>query len=257
MNTFDLIEMNKPSFTRTDMQVCNALMENHEVIFRKSSSQLAKDLNLSQASIIRFCKKLGYEGYNDFRFGLYDSIHSSHEQGGFITKADCYKKLIDMISTEAQEGGYDQFAEALASASMVFCTGMHRSSLPAQLLSMELTLLGKRAFFIRDDMLSAWPADMSHKDVLVCFSEQGDPSRRGYDSLAQLPEKNRPESYLVCMNAKHPLKKQFNNMILLPGSTNQNMPERVEPSSVFLVFTDIVTTIVIELLKKRREDEDQ
>lgn len=256
MNTFDLIELKKPSFTKTDMQVCDALMDNHEVIFRKSSSQLAKDLHLSQASIIRFCKKLGYDGYNDFRFALYDSIHSSSEPDGFTSKAECYKKLIDLISNEAQEGKYDKFAKKLASANMIYCTGVHRSSLPAQLLSMELSLLGKRAVFLGSEILIGWPKDISSDDVFVCFSEQGDPSRKYYDFLFPVPGEEMPDSYLITMYAKHPLRKQFANVILLPGSTNQNMPERVEPSCVFSIFTDIVTNIIVNEMKENEADED-
>ena len=257
MNIFELIELKKPLFTRTDMQVYDRIFENNEIVFRKSSAQLAKDLNLSQASIIRFCKKLGFEGYNDFRFSLYDAIHSSDENTGFSSKGECYKKLIDLISAAAEKGDFDRFAEDIAGSGMVYCTGMHRSSLPAQLMCIELGLLGKRAVFLRDDMIAAWPKDISNKDVFVCFSEQGDPSRRGYDSLLQIPEENRPETYLICMNAKHPMRKQFSHQILLPGSTNQNLPERVEPSAVFIVFVDFVTNIVVNKMREERDDENQ
>ena len=42
----------------------------------------------------------------------------------------------------------------------------------------------------------------------------------------------------------------FDHMILLPGSTNQKMPERVEPSNVFSVFVDVV----IDLVTKMKEE---
>lgn len=251
MNVFELIELKKSAFTRTDMIVYNALFENNEIVFRKSSSQLAKDLNLSQASIIRFCKKLGFDGFNDFRFSLYDSLHSSGGEAGLISKAECYKKIVDMLFADAEEGKYDDFAQKMEKAEVIYTTGLHRSSLPAQLLAIELSMLGKKAFFIRDDMMSCLPDNTNSTEVFVCFSEQGDSSRTShYEMFRQIPETKKPQMFLITMSAKHPLRKMFDHMILLPGSTNQKMPERVEPSNVFSVFVDVV----IDLVTKMKEE---
>ena len=44
-----------------------------------SLSDICKDLYLSNATIVRFCQKLGFKGFNELKFTLRNELHSSSD----------------------------------------------------------------------------------------------------------------------------------------------------------------------------------
>lgn len=251
MNIFDTIELKKPTFTKAEMKVCEAISKDYVIVFHHSSNSLAEELHVSQASISRFCKKLGYDGYNEFRYALYDSVHTTRPDSSSMTKADCAKRIIDLLTKQAQDGEYDHFVELLYEADYVFTTGVHRSSLPARLLAIELNMLKRFAVFRDNEEWSDCPR-LSGKSLVVCCSEQGSTFRQGIETL-NAEGKNKPYTVLVCTNTKHPLRRYFDEVIWLPNSMNQNLPERVEPAVIYSIFVDIVISMLAEKLQKAEE----
>ncbi len=252
MNIFDTIELKKPTFTKAEMKVCEAIAQNYVIVFHHSSNSLAEELHVSQASISRFCKKLGYEGYNEFRYALYDSVHTNRPDSSSMSKADCAKRIIDLLNKQADDGEYDHFVELLYEADHVFTTGVHRSSLPAKLLAIEMNMLKRFAVFRDNNEFSDWPR-MAGKTLVVCCSEQGPTFRNGIEML-NAEGKNKPYTVLICTNTKHPLRRYFDEVIWLPNSINQNLPERVEPAVIYSIFVDIVISMLAEKLQKEEEN---
>ncbi len=58
---------NMSEFTELEKVIAEFILNNPETIFNYSSKQLAESLYISSPTIIRFCKKLGYQGYPDFQ----------------------------------------------------------------------------------------------------------------------------------------------------------------------------------------------
>lgn len=54
------------------MIVYNILQKNPDLILRGSITSLAKDYQVSQSTITRFCQKIGYDGFNEFKFDVLD-----------------------------------------------------------------------------------------------------------------------------------------------------------------------------------------
>ena len=73
MNPFEKIELKKDTFTKKEMIVYNILQKNTDLILRGSITSLAKDYQVSQSTITRFCQKIGYDGFNEFKFDVFRS----------------------------------------------------------------------------------------------------------------------------------------------------------------------------------------
>ncbi|MFQ9703690.1 MAG: MurR/RpiR family transcriptional regulator [Enterocloster clostridioformis] len=56
-----------PSLPRAEKAFAQALLENPEAITHLTLADIARESNSSDASIIRFCKRLGYHGYSDLK----------------------------------------------------------------------------------------------------------------------------------------------------------------------------------------------
>ena len=67
------IRFQLPSLPRAEKVVAEALLENPEAIMNLTLANLARETGSSDASIIRFCKRMGYHGYSDFRQAILSS----------------------------------------------------------------------------------------------------------------------------------------------------------------------------------------
>ena len=62
------------SFTKTQRKIADYFLGNQERIGNLSSFEVAREIGVSNASIIRFCRILGYEGFKDLKNQLYSML---------------------------------------------------------------------------------------------------------------------------------------------------------------------------------------
>ena len=55
------------SLTRTDAEIAEYILANLNTIGFQTSTSLAEAIGVSDTSVIRFIRKLGFKGYADFR----------------------------------------------------------------------------------------------------------------------------------------------------------------------------------------------
>ena len=73
MNPFEKMDLKKDSFTKKELILYDVLKDNLQNILSFSASDLSKQYNISQSTITRFCQKIGYDGYNEFKFDVFRS----------------------------------------------------------------------------------------------------------------------------------------------------------------------------------------
>lgn len=62
------------TLNETEAHIYNYVMQNKEKVLEESIRELANVVHVSTATIVRFCKKLGCEGFMEFKYKLKDSI---------------------------------------------------------------------------------------------------------------------------------------------------------------------------------------
>jgi len=73
------LEFNKGSYTKTEKKIYSILIEELHLIERFTIMQMAEYMDVSHSAIMRFCQKLGFEGYSDFRYNYIKYAHSDFE----------------------------------------------------------------------------------------------------------------------------------------------------------------------------------
>lgn len=77
----NLIKKNYSGFTESQKKIGRYISENYNKVIYMSAQSLATDLNVSDATIIRFAKCIGFSGYSEMRdairkeINIYDSPH--------------------------------------------------------------------------------------------------------------------------------------------------------------------------------------
>ena len=145
------IRFQRPSLPRAERVVAEALLENPEAISGLTLAQLAKETGSSDASIIRFCRRMGFKGYTDFktafscRKDLSDEDEEKENQDSMMV---ILKKvfrgnmqtLTDTLSLATTN--YDEALNAMVKAKSIHFFGVGDAYAVCQLAHMKIGRLG-------------------------------------------------------------------------------------------------------------------
>ena len=125
-----LISEKYPSLTKSEKRIANFLRKNQEESAFLSASEIAKRLNLSEATLVRFARTLGFPSYPAMRSVLQDNFrrrvtHSSRIRGRLddlreagdiferlaVTEIDYLTQALDSIERNAMKAAVDLIRE--------------------------------------------------------------------------------------------------------------------------------------------------
>ena len=86
------------NFSSVERILGKYVLENGEKVLNMSTKELAKATFTSPASIVRFCRKLEYEGYNDFKIALSAQLQYTFDRNSETNPNFPFKKR-DTIHT--------------------------------------------------------------------------------------------------------------------------------------------------------------
>ncbi len=96
-------------FSHSEKEIARYILKNGEEVLTMSVKQLAKNTYTSPATIVRLCKKIGLEGYNDFKIKYsaelqYDLHHANRIDVNFpFENDDSYPLIAHKLATLSQE----------------------------------------------------------------------------------------------------------------------------------------------------------
>ncbi len=94
------------TFTKSEQKLVDLILKSPEKIVYMSIADLADEIDIGEATIIRFCRKIGCDGYYAFKMCLAKSL-PSETQSDILTpssKAEQPTDLLTGISAEIQQG---------------------------------------------------------------------------------------------------------------------------------------------------------
>ncbi|MBR8702177.1 HTH-type transcriptional regulator MurR [Fusobacterium sp. DD29] len=181
----------KSQLTSIEKRIAEYILKDPESIKNLNTYQVAKNCKASQASIVRFAKKLGFKGYPDFKLSLSQDIGNRkaeshiniiHEE---IKSEDTFevvgKKIahenILAINNTCEITDFKQLenaVKAIANADKIMIAGVGFSGIVAKDLYYKLLELGKHAIMETDThMQLSCLSSMGKKDVLFVISHSG------------------------------------------------------------------------------------
>ena len=163
------------------------ILNNPEEALSKTASELASASHTSSAAIVRFSRKIGYDGYSDMKVGLakYFSDRQHFEKDMIIQANDSYEncanklitQIVEVCSSTADHIDYRVLSRVIAAinqASCVYLLGIGSSANVALDLQQKLLRINKRAFFLQDSQINLLSTiTITKDDVVVAFSFSG------------------------------------------------------------------------------------
>ncbi|MCI5724147.1 MAG: MurR/RpiR family transcriptional regulator [Erysipelotrichaceae bacterium] len=138
------------SLNDLELEVYNYVISNYEKVMYMRIRELADAVHVSTTTILHFCKKVGYEGFTEFKLHLKqyisDSIGSPVPDDATGESLDFLKKSM----SEEFEKQLDEFAEIILRTEKVMFLGSGNSGMIAKYGARYLSSLGKFCLCIDD-----------------------------------------------------------------------------------------------------------
>lgn len=67
---FSYIASRRNDMTLRENEIANFVLKNPEFIVNNTITNIANEVGVSETSINRFCKKIGYKGFQDFKIAM-------------------------------------------------------------------------------------------------------------------------------------------------------------------------------------------
>lgn len=180
----------KRSMTRTERTVAEYVEPRLEAIPSMSIQQLARNSGTSEASVMRFCKTLGYRGYRDFTLSVSAALGSREEEDGEkkytdIRPGDDLGTILENVSFNNARSIEDTLSvldrgqvrlavELLCRAPRVDWYGLGASGLVCQDAQQKFLRINKRCQAFADGhSIQTAAALLGAEDVAVLVSNSG------------------------------------------------------------------------------------
>lgn len=246
MNIFVQMELHKGEFTRRDREIFKLFSKHPEEVAGSTATSIAERFNIPQSAISRFCKKIGFDGYGDFRMNMMRSSHREEAQGDGegLDIADHISDYVHDVRAAATDEAVGAIIERISGARRVYTCGEAASSFPAQLLAFMLIELSLPVQFIT----SGWEEEMLHcmggEDLVIVFSSRNPTHQRFLSTLRELRVDRQPDVLLVTHSSAHPLRHLADDVFVIPTWYRPGYNVTVDGSASMLFFCYIMTDML-------------
>lgn len=213
-----------------EKKIADFLLKNPNEILPLSITELAEKCGASEATLVRFSRRLGLEGYQQLKISIAqeENVYSLNEN---ISKEDSafqvFAKVCDDVysSLEKTKKSIDKNAlqaccELLSNAENVYVFGLGNSSPVAQDVAHKFLRLGLRAHAYTDNHMQAIvSAHVTPRDVAFGISHSG--SSKDVVETLQLAKNNGAKTIVITNIGKSPVDK-VSDVILRTVSDETN-----------------------------------
>ncbi len=250
MKTF-LNQIDSSNFSENDKLILDYFIQNKNQLPYLSLNDICKNLYLSNATIVRFCQKLGFKGFNELKFTLRNELHSSLDFSNawqiLQRRTAVYKDFIDNIDSSKIQNICSQILES----DSLYIYGRNMSSLPANYLYSMLNSMDIPCIYIDwIDFLRALSKSLPDNATLIIFTNYGEPSV--YQKIIDSCHQNHANIIWISSSEIDP-------SMVLPSDTyiwTQELPlEHIHLRTKMTSF--LVIQIIVEYLRhnmKKQED---
>ena len=214
-----------------------------------SIAELAEESGVAEATVSRFCRRLGYKGYNAFKLAIANATAhhpgSDEKLSGEVEESDSledmarkrYSTDVAAMTETLNLLRPDQISAAvsiLQEAEKVLCMGQGGSMVMAQEAAHLFSTVSGKFFAISDSHLQAIAtANLSDRDVLLFFSYSG-ATRDLVDALS-VARQQRARILLITRFARSP-GAGFADLVLCCGSDESPLQLSSVPAKLAQLF---------------------
>jgi RpiR family carbohydrate utilization transcriptional regulator len=232
-----------PSLKTALRKVADVILRQPEMAIYASVNEVAAVAAVSEATVMRFCRILGFKGFQDFKIALaremvIPSPRLQEEVSGegedeiaivrkvFQTNGVALQDTLEILEIEAMQ----EAAQLLLAARQIIVAGVGGSGPAVTYAGNRFLLLGLKAYMCTDFYLMVMAASMlSREDVVLAVSNLG--TTREIVEMARIAREKGARVMCITNNSLSPLAR-LSNPALVTASREVTLPEEAVASLV-------------------------
>lgn len=159
------------SFNQLEMEVYNYIVRNEDKVVYMKVRELANAVHVSTTTILRFCKKVGCEGYSEFRLKLKQELKEDKK-----TKLDMditvLNDFFQRVRTNEFQNSFKDALDILSKSTSIIFIGVGNSSIMGKYGARYFNNVGWLSFAIDDPFTPVFP-EKNEKTVAIALSVSG------------------------------------------------------------------------------------
>ncbi len=218
----------------------------YKKVIYMSITDLAAATGVAEATVLRFCRSLGFNGYQEFRLNLAQgSVENDDDEAegiGFIGEIESmYELAMENVRRGLDEARVNEAINMILSARTVCCFGVGHSYLAALELHNRLMMMGLVTFCERDTHLqNVLLSSRGEEDLMIIFSVSG--SSKDTVEAAELARAIGMKLLVITCYEKSPLSK-YGDLVLSAAPMDSPMQPGAMTGKIMQLFmVDVLCT---------------
>lgn len=177
----------KANLTKTEQKIAVYILNNPEEIIYLPIKEIAKQIDTGEGSIIRFCKKIGFTGLQQFKLELAKELsvralnglktNTDEEEKIFNLAETCVSSIVNSLKETLDLNSFIKLKNcvvALKEAKKIMIIGVGNSSIIAKDAEDKFLRIGFEATAVDNEQLMLLKAQyLKEKDVILAISNSG------------------------------------------------------------------------------------
>ena len=253
-----------PSLKTALQKVADVILRQPEMAIYASVNEVAAVAHVSEATVMRFCRILGFKGFQDFKIALAREMvipstrfqeEVSHEGDGalitkvFQTNTAALQDTLEILEIEAIEAA----VQLLTNSRQVLVIGVSGSGPAVAYAGNRFLLLGIKAFMYTDFYLMLMAASLlSQDDVVLAISNSG--TAREIVETVRVAQEKGARAMCITNNSLSPLAR-ICAPALVTASREMSLPEEAVASLVCqITILDALSASISQSLSAQAQE---
>lgn len=248
---FDRMNALRPVATKTEVKIIDGIKKiDKNTLIYLSITELSGIVDVAEATILRFCRKLDYKGFQDFKLNLSQEL-GSVEEGAEGCAKRIADEMADAVLQTYKQIDYEKckaVAHDIVQARKVCAFAVGASTIATKALQLSLLRLGLFVDASTDNHVqSIAAANLDGRDFLILFSVSG--STKDIVNLAEIAKKNGTKILVVTNYNKSPLAKYADYLLLSVRKEAAQNGGALSTSVAQEYIADVLCSAVCEVLE--------
>lgn len=172
-----MIDSFYPSLSKTEKTVADYVKKEKDHIIYQTLQEISKNIDVGEATILRFCYKIGFEGFQDLKLNIAkEEPNLEQKPKGNYTEQVTANITRSIVETKAVLNleFLEESVDFMIKANRIVVYGIGASGNAAQELGSRLLRSGKMAHAVIDNHFQLMTSSiLNSEDVIVAFSLSG------------------------------------------------------------------------------------
>lgn len=257
----DTIGALQNSLTKTEKKIASAILSQPDLLSQCSLSDVAAQLDVGEATFIRFCRTLGFKGYTDFKLDLAIELATQEKESNTlldtdVSETDTTKEIAIKLQTTLNNvisetinllnfNELEKVVTELRRAKRIFLFGVGSSGLTAEDAKHKLMRIGLQTDAVTNNHFMYMQAALLKKgDVVIGISHSGN-SQETTKAL-RIAKENQAVCVAITHNLRSPITEVADYVLINGNRQGQMQGDSIGTKMTQLFILDLIYALLVK-----------